>query len=302
MPERTERRQRRVITSSPAPQAVSTLPAPAPSSGAELQPLLQQLRDIARMRRYSMIGRLSRVQVMRPAGAKTIDFRKDGPVLAFAVGSEQIIVTTPWPGLPSKWDDTDQFCKDCLSACDVCNATGKKVCEGFQCGGSGKVPLPIVACSADECLEKTGHVNPKCTECGGSGNFSPKGDCKMCGGTGVMTCPVCRGSSKRPTGIKDGSVNWKDPACSSCQGSKFAHTEIPQAISDFVDVRIGPMIALGPIVRFAVESVGGEGTPPQVFDVMADSEGRHMVILLESEQPGAGAFMIGGVLNSVTRR
>jgi hypothetical protein len=294
----TSRRQRRVITSSPQESAPSVTPA----GGEALQQMLQQHRDIIRTRRYSLIGRLSRVQVVRPDGPKTIDFRKEGPVLAFATGTEQLVVTSQWAGIPAKWDDTEEFCPACLSACDVCQASGKKVCEGYKCGGSGKIPLPMVSCPAAGCLAKTGKVKPHCAKCGGTGMFVPKGDCQACAGTGVMTCSVCRGMKKRPTGIKDGSTNWRDAACVICKGSKFAHKEIPQPIEDFLDTRIGSMVALGPIVRFAVESVGGEGSPPQVYDVQPDTNGQHMVILLESEQPGAGVFMIGGVLNSVTRR
>lgn len=301
MAENTPRRQRRVSTTAPAAVADPVTVAPVIPGAEGFQQFLQQLRDIVRTRQFRLIGRLSRVQVVRPEGAKTIDFRKEGPVLGFAVGTEQIVVTTPWNGIPSKWDDTDRFCPDCLADCDVCGATGKKVCEGYKCGGSGKVPLPMVSCPAEDCLGITGQVNLKCAQCGGSGSFVPKGDCQMCAGTGQMTCSVCRGTKKRPTGIKGGSYDWRQPACQACWGSRFAHTEIPQEIMQFVDVRIGPMLALGPIVRFAVESVGGEGTPPQVFDVQADSNGQHMVIFLEHEQPGAGAFMIGGVLNSVTR-
>lgn len=308
----TPRRQRRVITSTPpaaGPPAMrqpENFGTPTLDAGEELQQLLRQLRDVGRTRRYSIIGRLSRVQVARSAGkdllgVRTMDFRKDGPVIAFAIGTEQIVVTTPWNGLPPKWDDTEAFCPACLSPCDVCAATGRKVCEGYKCGGSGKVPLPMISCPGAKCLAKTGRTKPWCPECGGSGMHVPKGECKMCAGTGEMTCPVCRGTKARPTGIKGGSANYREATCVVCQGSKFAHKEIPQVLADFVDARIGPMLALGPIVRFAVESVGGAGTPPQVFDVQPDSTGRHMVLLLESEQPGAGAFMIGGVLNSVTR-
>lgn len=305
MAEMIPRRQRRVITSSPTAVAPADPAAmlPAGVSAAQVEQFLQlpQLRDIVRMRQFRLIGRLSRVQIVRPAGPKTLDFRKEGPVIGFAIGSEQIVVTTPWPGLPAKWDDTDKFCSECLAACDVCGATGKKVCEGFKCGGSGKVPLPMIPCEADGCLVLAREINPLCPKCGGTGHFIPKGECPMCSGTGKMVCSACRGTKKRPTGNQGGSYDWHQPACAACRGSKFAHTEIPQPLSDFVAARIGPMVALGPIVRFAVDSIGGEGTPPKVFDVEADSNGQHMVILLESEQPGAGAFMVGGVLNSVTR-
>lgn len=303
----SQRRQRRVISSTPQPAApLQIASAPALTEGEALQQMLQQLRDVARAGRFTLLGRLSRVQVARSSGndlgVKTMDFRKDGPVIGFAIGTEQIVVTTPWEGLPPKWDDSEEFCPACLSACDVCGATGKKVCEGNKCGGSGQVPLPMVSCPSAGCLELTGKVKSGCQVCGGNGMFVPKGKCVMCSGTGQMTCSVCRGTKQRPTGIKGGSTNWREATCVVCQGSKFAHKEIPQSVEDYVDARIGPMVTLGPIVRFAVESVGGEGTPPHVFDVLPDSSGRHMVILLESEQPGAGAFMIGGVLSSVTRR
>lgn len=298
MAENTPRRQRRVSSS---PTDVLSAPLGLDPSALAETLQLQKLRDIVRTQQFRLIGRLSRVQVVRPDGAKTIDFRKDGPVLGFALGTEQLVVTTPWNGIPAKWDDTDQFCQRCLADCDVCNATGEKVCEGYKCGGSGKVPLPMVPCPADDCLQHSGQVVPKCAQCGGTGNFVPKGDCKMCAGTGRMTCSVCRGTKKRPTGIKGGSYDWRQPACAACGGSRFAHREIPQPLSDFVDARIGSMVALGPIVRFAVDSIGGEGTPPKVFDVQADSNGQHLVILLEHELPGAAVFMIGGVLNVVTR-
>lgn len=162
MSETATRRQRRPISSNLAPAAqasigVSVPAMPQPGTGSvgaqdALQTFLEYLRDVDRMKRYRLIGRLSRVQILRPSGAKTLDFRKDGPVLAFATGSEQLIVTDPWRGIPPKWDDTDEFCKACSSDCDVCGATGKKLCEAYKCGGAGRVPLPTVLCPADDCL------------------------------------------------------------------------------------------------------------------------------------------------------
>jgi hypothetical protein len=71
-------------------------------------------------------------------------------------------------------------------------------------------------------------------------------------------------------------------------------------VEEFVNRRQGDMLAIGPIVRFAVNSVGGSGDPPQVFDVEPDTNQQYMVLLLEHERPGAGAFMLGGVLKSLT--
>jgi hypothetical protein len=64
---------------------------------------------------------------------------------------------------------------------------------------------------------------------------------------------------------------------------------------------MGEMLALGPIVRFAVDSIGGEGTPPIVYDVQADANGQHMVLLVEQNNADPRAYMIGGVLQARTR-
>jgi len=300
------RRPRRPI-SAPRVQAMP-IPAEIQASANKQQPtqaleqLLGQLRDVARTKQYALLGRLSIVNIQRPDRVKTIDFRKDGPVLGKIPGTDQLIVTSPWQGLPEKWDSTDEFCPDCLAPCDVCDATGKKACEGYKCGGSGKVPGPTEACPRKGCLKFTGKVNLQCALCKGSGNYVPFHDCPMCQASGKMICSSCRGTKRRPTGIRGGSLNWRDPACETCGGSKFNHKNIPQRIDDFVNARVGSMIALGPIVRFVVESVGGSGDPPQVYDVVADANGQHLVLLLEEDRTGAGAYLIGGVLNLQTRR
>lgn len=301
----TPRRRRRDPMVSPEPpQAPPQATAPL-MNGAEtaLQTFLAYLRDIERMRQYRLIGRLSRCQMLRPEGAKTLDFRKDGPVLAFANGTEQLIVADTWRGLPPKWDDTDQFCQACLSNCDVCGATGKKACEAQGCGGGGHVPVPAVVCPADDCLDggNRKHINPHCDMCHGTGSFIGTKNCPVCEGSGRAKCSLCRGSGKRPTGIQGGSTNYREPTCPECRGSKFAHKEIAQDFNSFVNARIGTMVALGPIVRFVIESVGGEGLPPQVYDVEADANGQHLALLLEHEQPGARVYMIGGVLRARTR-
>lgn len=294
----TPRRKRRIAMVTPeVPQTTSQTPE------STLQTFLAYLRDVERMRQYRLIGRLSRVQILRPEGVKVIDFRKDGPVLAFAAGTEQLIVTDPWRGLPAKWDDSETFCPACLSDCDVCGATGKKLCEAFKCGGGGKVPTPAVVCPEKDCLNGGlgARPNPACLKCRGTGMYIGTADCKVCDGTGKATCSLCRGSGKRPTGIQGGSTNYREPSCPECRGSKFAHKEIAQDINTFVNARIGTMLALGPIVRFAVEAVGGEGSPPIVYDVEADANGQHLVLLVEQDQPDGRAYLIGGVLRARTR-
>lgn len=265
----TPRRQRRPISSQPATTSAPASVQPTAATDALIS-RLDQLRLIARTKQYALLGRLSRAQIMRPEGLRTIDFRKEGPVLGIVPRSDQLIVTGEWKGIPPKWDDTDEFCPDCQTPCDVCKVSGKKACEAYQCGGAGKLP--------------NGQA------------------CPVCKGTGQMICSTCRGTTNRPTGNKNGSTNWRDPSCETCGGSKFKHAEIPQPIEPFVNARVGSMLALGPIIRFAIESVGGAGTPPEVFDVEADPDGQHLVLLLTSAQPGAEAFLLGGVLNSQSRR
>jgi len=292
MPDVVTRRARRSNSSS-----VNVPPVSAPIEA--LSTFLTQLREIERRGDFRILGRLSRAQIVRPEGTKTIDFRKDGPVLAFATGSEQLIVTTPWQGIPARWDDTEEFCKACLSDCDICGATGKKLCEAYKCGGAGRVPIPSVICPGDDCLNGgLGERNPQCDLCHGTGIFVGTQECKVCAGTGKAMCSVCRGTGKRPTGIRGGSTNYREPSCSECKGSKFAHREIPQEIAEFVNARIGEMVALGPLVRFAVDSVGGEGTPPKVYDVTPDSNGQYLAMLIEREdlESNPHMFMFGGVL------
>lgn len=302
----TPRRRRRIALEGDAQAVLSTPAAPGTTAFAKvehaLNPFIEYLRDIERTRQYRLIGRLSRVQIQRPEGAKAIDFRKEGPVLAFAAGTEQLIVTDAWRGIPAKWDDSEEFCKACLSDCDVCEATGTKQCEAYKCGGGGRVPLPAIACPADDCLDggKLGkRIKANCEMCHSTGSYVGTAECKVCAGTGKATCSQCRGTGERPTGIVGGSTNYREATCPECSGSKRAHKEIPQDINSFVNARIGAMLALGPIVRFVVESVGGEGTPPQVYDVEADANGQHLVLLVD--EAAQRAYMIGGVLRAKSR-
>lgn len=310
-----ERRGRRPIRNSPTAAAVSDRPKydhavfggiaysmPESAQERQLQTYLEPIRQMMRAHDYQILGRLSRVQVATDLGGKLIDFRKNGPVLA--IHGDQLIVLDAWNGLPAKWDDTEELCSACLTECDVCNATGRKACENFKCGGSGHVPKPTVPCPAADCLAggKDLERRPKkdCELCRGSGHYTELADCPVCKGSGKQQCSVCRGSSKKPTGIQGGSTNWRLPSCPVCQGSKFAHKEIPQNLEDFVRERIGNIAAIGPITRFAVESVGGEGTPPQVYDVIPDGNNQFMSLLIDQNagQPGGKnwCYLIGGTL------
>jgi hypothetical protein len=293
MTDAVQTRRRRRTAETPAAPAI-TAGGPLPHG---MDAFLARIRDLERTKDYRIFGRLTRAQILRPAGAKVLDFRKTGPVLAMA-DDDLIVVVDVWQGMPAKLDDTDEFCRACLATCDVCAGTGKKLCEMFTCGGRGRVNAPGEQCPSEECLHGglRGHIKPGCDMCHGTGIFVGTRECPACKGEGKARCGQCRGTGKRPTGIEGGDTNWRKPSCPECKGTKFNHREIPQDVDAFIIAGLGEMVAIGPIVSFVVESVGGTGEPPQVYEVDADANGQHLVILLERNAPGARMYMLGGVL------
>jgi hypothetical protein len=289
------RRQRRSSTGGTATAAAV---APNPANHQALDAFLAQLRDLERAGEFDLLGRIGRIQVMRPEGPKTLDFRQEGPIVSRVKDSDQLLVTTRWKGLPAKWDDTEKFCPDCLSTCDVCGGAKKKACEAYQCGGSGKVRSVITSCTAPGCHADSGQPIRACSVCHGTGNYSELTECAVCKGTGKMVCGPCRGTGQRPTGIEGGSTNWRDPACPRCLGSKFDHQQIPQDLEQFVNARHGDLVAVGPIIRFTVESIGGTGAPPRIFDVVPDGNEQYLALLLsDNATVGAHAYLVGGILS-----
>jgi hypothetical protein len=281
----------------PAEPSVANLPVPQ-----TLQAMLQPLHDLMRTRQYTVLGRMTVASILRDGGrVNTIDFRREAPTIAVANESDQLLMVTPWPGIPPKWSESTDFCQSCIAKCDVC-VDGKKACEGFQCGGRGTIPLPVELCDGPGCTKTMGKFNPSCTQCNGTGNVQKFADCPVCQGTGKMTCGSCRGTGERPTGVQDGnhsSADFRKPACNACKGSRFAHHDIPVNINEFVNAREGSMLFLGPVIRFVLDPV--EGGIPQVFDVEPDSQNNGMVIALTSDAPGCEAYILGGVLKQSTR-
>lgn len=243
-----------------------------PKTPEWILPHIQPIKDILRMRTYDMVGHLSFVQIEREENEKPklIDFRKVGPAIARAHSGNQLVLVSPWEGIPSKLEVSKDPCPDCLAECEYCKGSGRKLCEAFHCGGSGTAHMP----NGDE-------------------------KCAVCDGTGKMECSACRGLGKRPTGHEGGNYDWQSPRCASCHGRQFVNQEVPVALAEFECGRVGPMVTLGPVVRFTVEPIPGpHRAPPLVYDVIPDGNNDGMLIVLESEQTPCQAYLLGGMVKA----
>lgn len=297
MPESTTatRRRRRPIRSEvPAeqPRAVSKAIL-ATGIDPALAQFIQRLRDYVRTKNYRLFGTLTTMQVLRETGRHTIDFRRDGMTVAIAADKDdQLLLVTPWSGIPPKWDDSQEFCPVCLAACDVCKGSKTEACPK-------ETSLPDQVCQEEGCTGKTGKYNSKCKPCGGTGIIKASAKCATCKGTGITKCSACRGTGSYPTCVIAGDHSRQDrfrQNCPKCKGSGRAHKEIPVDLHQFVNAQQGTMLFIGPIVRFVIEPVNqGAGIVPQVFDVVPDQSGNLMVMGIEQEAPGCGAYLIGGV-------
>jgi hypothetical protein len=215
-----------------------------------------------------------------------------------------LLVLGVWSGLPPIRHDSSTPCPKCRAACDSCDGSGKKQCQGFGCGGQGWVPGKWVLCPAENCSGKTGKINPEgCDTCHGAGQITEQNECQMCNGTKVMKCPRCKGSGKIATGYKGGSMPGFDqakqrtvvpPVCSSCKGSAVYEGFEPQDIEKFTNaVLVGGRSAyrvLGPITSFCISDFRGRHT--RIFDVVPDVVGDIAVLLVGANK----AYMVGGVI------
>ncbi len=234
-----------------------------------------------------------------------------GPTIGYVTDSEskpnpqQLVVLTSWEGVPDLREKTDKFCTACLADCDNCGATGKKICEGVGCGGSGWTPGPFEQCGAPGCAKDAGKFNPSCEVCHGSGQIVPHLECLMCKGTGKMICPVCKGETRYATGIKGGAKDWTLGKCETCHGEQRQAFVKPQPIEAFInavfpDPKNGPIIAVGPITSYIVdltqEMREQENTVVKIFDVKEDAAGDHLFLLIDTASNPPWPYLVGGLL------
>jgi hypothetical protein len=240
-----------------------------------------------------------------------------GPDLAMRANTEfeegdiidhsTFLVLGQWSGLPALRRNSTTPCPRCRQDCDVCDGSGKKQCEGMQCGGRGTVPDVGVECPAPGCAAETGKFNPACDKCGGSGWFVPMIVCLMCGGSGRMTCSRCRGTGKFSTGRVDGSLDYQLPRCISCDGTGWKGTLEKQDVGKFTNAELVVhrhpgqksrvlqyWFALGPIQSFVVQDF--QTSKPRQFEVSPDDKGDLLFLLVPSSprQKPQKAYLVGG--------
>ena len=154
----------------------------------------------------------------------------------------QLLVLGQWQGLPPLRVNSSKPCPKCRHACDVCDGSGKKLCE--LCGGQTWLPGPFVPCPGPGCVRDTGgfengKIADHCATCRGNGQIPEHLACKMCEGSKKMTCPRCQGTGKYSTGRVNGSVDWDvSPKCKACAGTCFVGKWEKQDEKKFTNARI----------------------------------------------------------------
>jgi len=240
-----------------------------------------------------------------------------GPDLAWGnvadAGSTELentlLVLGEWVGLPALRKNTATPCSKCKHECDICAGTGKKQCEGLDCGGRGYTHGLWLPCPGPQCFKDTGHFKADCATCTESeirGQIREHVECKMCKGTGIMVCSRCRGTKKFSTGRVNGSLDWRMPACKACAGTGFKGEFIKQDVAKFTNAELRcmfksskamqmDMLALGPIHSFTVKDFNSGNF--RVFDVNPDAAGDYLMLLVPKVQRrNARAYLVGGVV------
>jgi hypothetical protein len=277
-----------------------------PKVPPELDAELKERWEAQRRGKFEILGTVTLMQTTKGP----IWFpQNQGPTIAFAIednrdsvdiATAKLLIVSPWLGLPTLRENTTELCQDCLHTCDFCKGKGKKVCEGYQCGGRGTVPGPSYACKESGCLEETGRYNPDCKTCKGQGEIIPLIPCKVCEGTQEMTCSACHGTGEAPTGFEGGSTDANAKTCLACLGSHFQGKDVPQPLEQFVNARIGDdVLVLGPITSFVLQPPAGR---PKVFEVHPDALGDFLALVLQARGTPTQisgtlkAFLVGGIL------
>ena len=282
-----------------------TKPRRVPQPDATLEQILDRHRELMLMREYQPGGIVDFIWVVRPGGTVQMDFRKQGPRIGFNAETGDLLVLSPWQGLPDLALPDAALCTACLGTCGDCQGKGMKPCTLPGCAGSGFRATRFEPCP--KCLgSEKKQTNLKCGECRGRGEVPIKDKCPGCDKDGQAQCARCQGKGKIATGRAngasdgvDGSGIWKAaPVCKSCNGQGRIIASKPQEWKQFVHGRLTvqgrEMIALGPIARILWHTMG-EGARFQSCEIAPDRGGNLMVLLLEGDQPGARQFLVGGV-------
>ena len=260
---------------------------------AWLESQLAPIREILRMKTYTILGSFSMVNVAAPNGdIKTMNFRKvgplqenSGPYVARANERDLYLIVSQWMGIPPRIDPIGQPCDQCQAQCDICMGKKEIQCNEQYCGGCGTQHLPEFHFDdgSGAAGEQTCHGCPTC---------------KTCHGTKLMRCEACLGTGNRPTGKKDQSIAEYRVSnlCPTCQGRRFLAKEVLIPEMDFSCGMVGGKMALGPIVRFSLHPTSNAANPRKIlmYNVREDDKGDPMVLILDRANAPCQAFLLGG--------
>ncbi len=218
------------------------------------------------------------------------------------------LVLGAWAGLPPLRINTSKPCPKCRHACDVCDGSGKKLCE--LCGGRSWIPGNWLPCPGPGCLKDSGQYKADCATCLTSevrGQIREQQACKMCEGTKQMTCSRCLGTGKYSTGRMNGAVDWDvSPKCKACDGTTYVGEWQRQDERKFMNAALTiprtahksakGFLVLGPIHSFAITDYQSSRT--RVFTVTPDATKDFLVLLVprSRRQTPQKAYLVGGVV------
>jgi hypothetical protein len=305
--------------------SVSTTKSTPSEMSSDVRVMIDLRHDAEQRGHYAPLGRLLYLETAHGMISwPSHDGEGVGPDLALAVLSVEAerakydfkkgldfesIVLGQWMGLPALRKNSTTPCAKCRHACDVCDGSGKKQCEGLNCGGRGTVPGKFMLCPAPKCSEQTGKINPAgCEHCGNSGQVAEMIVCPMCCGSKLMTCSRCRGKGKFSTGRVNGSLDWQLPKCKACAGTgwkgklekydlnKFINAELVRSSSSKRRGAAQHWLVLGPIISLALLDYATGRT--RTFEVSADEAGDLLVLLVPASprQKPQKAYLVGGVV------
>lgn len=210
-----------------------------------------------------------------------------------------LVVLGHWDGLPPLRVNSSKSCPKCRHACDVCDGSGKKLCE--LCGGRGWNPGPYVLCPAPGCTVATGSFKADCLTCHGRGEVAPELKCLMCFGLKQMTCKRCAGTGKYSTGRKGGSDDFEvAPKCPACEGTTYVGKWKAQKVKRFQNAQLvgehGRVFdVIGPIREFAIRDPRTQRT--RIFASEQDSAGDYLVMIVpKSKRLQQKAYLVGGIV------
>lgn len=253
-----------------------------------------EMQNVARRSlSYEPLGRL----YMLETEAGVIHFTSQrGPGIA-RFGDGRLLFISEWPALPDLQEYSTEFCPACLADCDICEGSGKALCQAAGCGVNGAAPGQRIT-GHKPCHHKgaeRGIVSKTCCDCRGTNVLPVFEACAICEGSGRSDCGACRGTGKRPTGNADGSRERDAENCASCRGTLRAGQWNPQKMEQFLEGRAGDFLALSPVRNLLIQPANAKpgGSYLKVF-AYPNEKGIPLMVLLPAARPNGIPYFYGG--------